>query len=202
MATLLGVPPRRLAAWEKGEAEPDHAVVGRVLAITRNVPGELLRSLTDCVVASSLPRALSRTERLNLQAVSGPAVEKRPSIVEWIGKDLAPLATGVLRDMLEDRELQRAIARREVVSVVTTAPGVLRTGDEEVTKLFRTTINYFFHDGVLYSDAIAVHAAAGERIGFTPIAGDEITLDLFGDRAMHDAALAAAVPRPARFARG
>ena len=45
-------------------------------------------------------RALSRTQNLRLQAVSPPAIAKRPSVVEWIGRDLAGIACGVLAEML------------------------------------------------------------------------------------------------------
>lgn len=191
MARLLGVSTRRLAAWEQGIEEPAPAAVARIRDVMRDLPDSLLESLSLSIVGCGLPRALSRSPRLTLQAVSGPAITKRPSIVEWIGKDLEPIATGVLREILDDRELQQSIARREVLTVVATTRSVLRTGEEETVGTYRTTINYFFHDGVVFSDAVAVPAPAEERIGYTPIHPDEIGSDLFGDRDALEQALEA-----------
>lgn len=182
MAQLVGIAPRRLAHWEKGVDEPDAAVLRRLVELTHKMPSELVASLSASIASCSLPRALSRSASLNLQAYSVPAMRKRPNISEWVGRDLAPVACGVLRSMLDDGPLQRAIMQRDVASVIATTESVLRTGEANVVGLFRTTINYFFHDGTLYSDAIAVPALPGERIGYTPLITDEVGADLFGDR--------------------
>lgn len=181
MARLIGISPAQLAAIEQGIEAATPAMRKRVVDISHRLPASLLKRVSNAVVGCDLPRALSRTSRLNLRALSGPAIEKRPSIVNWIGENLAPIACGVLQQMLEDRALQRAIQRREVLAVVTTTRGVLRTAESEFTSAFRTTINYFFHDDVLYSDAIALPVSADERLGFTPLHADEIGSDLFGD---------------------
>lgn len=202
MADLLGIQPRRLAAWERGEGEPGPDTAGRLIDLLHRLPSELMGSLSGAIVASGLPRALSRTSQLNLQALSGPAIDKRPNIVEWIGQDLAPIACGVLETMLGDVALQRDILKREISSVVTTTRSVLRTDNSLTVGLFRTTINYFFHDGVLFSDAIAVPAHDDERIGFTPIPVEEMGFDLFGDHYLLEAAMAATLVGPARRRRG
>jgi hypothetical protein len=72
-------------------------------------------------------RALSRTSNLRLQALARPAIDKRPSVTEWIGRDLALIACGILEEMLDDRALQRSIADREIACILTRTRGVLRT---------------------------------------------------------------------------
>ena len=191
MAALVRVTGRRLAAWENGESEPGSVYQSRVMDVVRDLPSELLAGLSQSVVRCELPRALCKSGRLNLQAVSGPAIDKRPSIVDWIGRDLVPVACGVLASMLDDRELQRAIVKREVAGVVATTQSVLRTNDAGTVGTYRTTINYFFHDNVLYSDAVALPVSPDERSGYTPIMMDEIGADLFGDHDALEAALAA-----------
>lgn len=197
MAALVDVPQRRLAAWERGEEKPEAAVMLRLVDLAHDLPAGLLASLTASVVHCELPRALCRTGRLNLRALSGPAIDKRPSIVQWVGNDLLPLACGVLQSMLDDNPLQRAIRKREVAGVVTTSRGVLRTAESETVGTWRTTISYFFHDGIIYSDAVALPVSAEERIGYTPIMVDELGTDLFGDSDQLEAALLA-TRRPAR----
>ena len=191
LAGLVGVQPKRLAAWERGIDEPDTKQILKLVDLSHRLPGELLASLATSVSQCALPRALCRTGRLNLRAISGPAIDKRPSIAKLIGCDLVPIACGVLKAMLDDRVLQRAIVKREVAGVVATTTSVLRTTEAEEIGTWRTTINYFFHDGVIYSDAIAVPASPDERSGYTPILVDELGSDLFGDRDALEAALAA-----------
>ncbi len=202
MADLCGIQPKRLAALERGEIEPCPGMARRLIDLSHRLPGELMSCLSASINRSRAPRALSRSSRLRLEAVSAPAIEKRPSIVDWIGKDLAPVACGVLRSMLDDGDLQRAIKKREVASIVTTTRGVLRLGDCETIGTYRTTIHYFFHDGEQFSDAIAVAAPDGERLGFTPLAVDELGADLFGDHPAVEAAMMAGRPRPVRAKRG
>ncbi len=191
MADLCGIQPKRLAAVERGEVKAGPDLVARLIDLTHRLPSELLSSLSESIVRSGLPRALSRSSRLRLEALSGPAIAKRPRIVDWIGKDLAPIACGELQAILEDSVLQRAIKKREIASIVTTTRSVLRTEDSETVGIFRTTVNYLFHDGVLFSDAIAVPAPEGERMGYTPLLVDEFGVDLFGDHPALEVGLSA-----------
>ena len=202
MADLCSLQPKRLAAVEREETEPSPELVGRLIDLSHRLPSELVSSLTTSVGRSGLPRALSRSNKLRLEALSGPAIQERPQIVDWIGRDLAPVACGVLRSILEDSALQRAIRKREVASIVTTTRSVLRIEDADEIGTFRTTINYFFHDGVLFSDAIPVPASESERMGFTPLMVDELGDDLFGDHPAFEAGMAAGVPKSVRGRRG
>lgn len=126
-----------------------------------------------------LPRGTSRNtnprpQRL-LQAVSRPAIAKRPSVTNWIGKDLAPIACGVLRDMLDDHALQRGIANREVACVIATTRSVLQTPEHPRIDTFRTVITYFSHDGTLFSDAISQRVPRTSRLGYQVVAMDDVT---------------------------
>ena len=126
------------------------------------------------MVHCPVPRALSRGERITLEVVSAPALRKRPSVADWIGKDLAPLACGVLQEVLDDSELQRAIAAGEIANLITTTRSVLRTAEHDCIGFWHTTITYFFHEGVIYSDAIGVPAETGAIEGYKPISMDDI----------------------------
>ncbi len=198
LADVLGVASWRVAGWERREGVPDATQSQRILELLANLPSELLVGLRERVGLCELPRALSMTRRLNLQAVSPSAIAKRPTVVNWIGRDLAPIATSVLREMLDDRDLQKAIARHEVFGVVATTRSVLNTAEAVEMAAYRTTINYYFHEGVLFSDAIAVTASNDERIGYTPIAIEEIGSDLFGDRIALEEALSLSRVRQAK----
>lgn len=201
MADLLGVAPGRIALWERGLANPGEDISARLIDLMQRLPGELLSALGRSVEGSLLPRALSRSSRLNLQVLSGPAIAKRPDIVDWIDKDLAPIACGVLQSVLLDGALQRAIKNGEISRVVTTTRSVLRTGGAQVIGTFRTTVNYVFHDGVMFSDAMAVPAHDDERLGYTAIPHEELGADLFGDLHLLEAGLVSRSP-PRRAAGG
>lgn len=181
LAAVLGVPTKRLVEWELDRRQADPRVLGKIIDLTAKVEVDLVNGLTRSVIRSGLPRALCRSEKLTLHALSGPAIGKRPSIVTLIGKDLAPLASDVLEEMMADADLQRAIRRREVVGVVSTTRSVLRTAESETVSTFRTSISYFFCDGERYSDAVAVPVSEDERLGYTPIVPEEMGADLFGD---------------------
>ena len=190
MAAVISVPGSRYSSWEKGEGQPGKAEHDRMLELLSDLPSELMAGLRERVVKCDLARALSKTRELNLQCLSGPAVEKRPSITEWLGHDMAPIATDVLRVMLDDGHLQRSISAREIAGVVATTKSVLKTSESDRIGIYRTTITYFFHDGVLYSDAIGLPVEAEERLGYTPILYDEFGSDLFGDQLRLQEALA------------
>jgi hypothetical protein len=136
-------------------------------------PGTLLASLAQSVRHCPFPRALSRTQRLRLQALSEPAIRKRPSVVNWVGRDLAPVATGVLEAMLDDHTLQRSIANKEIACILTTTRSVLRTREHRQIGTYRTVITYFFQEGTLYSDAISTPARSDAPLGYRAIPMDE-----------------------------
>lgn len=182
MATVMGVSQRTVSRWERGEDKPSIAQQKRLRDIGWEPPGSLLDRLPMSILHCPAPRALSRIPRLQLQMLSLPAIEKRPSIVDWIGKDLAPIATGILQEILDDRDLQKAIARMEIAGLITTTGSVLRTGDTPVHGKFRTTITYFFHERTLYSDAISYPVGDDEPCGYTPIPMDATSIGLQRDR--------------------
>jgi transcriptional regulator with XRE-family HTH domain len=173
MAALIGVPPRAIGRWERNEDEPaPHRQ--RQLRDLAAKPDGLSWRLRSAISACSLPRALTATPNLRLRALSRPAIDKRPTIVEWIGRDLAPIAEGVLADMLGDSALQGSIAKGEIFCIVSATKGVLRTEEQPRIGAYRTTISYFFHDGTLYSDAISVPAPEGIPLGYRVMAMDEV----------------------------
>jgi transcriptional regulator with XRE-family HTH domain len=174
LAATVGVSQRTISRWERGEDRPslDQQKLLRDLAWVP--PGTLLQGLASSVLHCPAPRALSRTQNLCLQALSPAAIEKRPSVTEWIGRDLVGIACGVLAEMLEDKPLQRAIANREIACILATTRSVLQTAEHPKIGAYRTTISYFFHEGTLYSDAISVPASAGDPLGYRAVAMDEV----------------------------
>jgi transcriptional regulator with XRE-family HTH domain len=174
MALLVGVSQRTISRWERGEDSPNLDWQRRLRDLGWQPPGNLLDSLAAAIPHCPFPRALSRTPNLRLQALSVPAIEKRPSVTEWIGRDLALIATGILEEMLDDKRLQRGIANREFASVVATTRSVLRTAEHEKIGNYRTVITYFFHEGTLYSDAVSVPADMSATLGYRAIPMDEI----------------------------
>jgi transcriptional regulator with XRE-family HTH domain len=174
LARVIGVSQRTISRWERGEDRPSIDQQKRLRDLGWQPSGPLLKSLAISVRHCPAPRALCRTQNLRLQALSRPAIEKRPSVTEWIGRDLAPIACGVLQEMLDDAPLQRAIAGREIAGIVTTTRSVLRTAEHDNIGAFRTTITYFFHEGTLYSDAVSVPAAPDVSNGYWPIAMDDV----------------------------
>ncbi|MCH9765617.1 MAG: helix-turn-helix domain-containing protein [Alphaproteobacteria bacterium] len=176
MAKLMNVSQRTISRWERGEDRPGIAYKKRLRDLALEPPEILLRTLTAAVARCPAPRALSRSQNLQLVAVSKPALEKRPSIAQWYGCNLAQIATGVLQEMLDDRELQNSISKREVAGVMTTSRSVLKTPESPHIGAYRTTISYFYHDGTLYSDAVAVPAPSGEVCGYKPYYSDEAGL--------------------------
>ncbi len=173
LAAVVGVPPRVIARWERNLDQPE-SFRQRQLRELASQPGPLSRSLRAAVAACPLPRALSRMPNLRLQALSRPAIEKRPSIVEWLGRDLAPIADGVLAEIRENEPLQRSIAKGEVFCILTSARSVLQTAERPSIQAYQTTISYFFDDGILYSDAISVPAPPEIACGYRIIAMDEM----------------------------
>ncbi len=176
VAAVFGVSQRTISRWERGEDKPSLDQQKRLRDLGWEPTGILLRSLAASVRHCPAPRALSRTQSLRLQALSEPAIQKRPSVTEWIGRDLVGIACGVLQEMLDDKPLQKAIANREIASIVTTTRSVLQTVEHPLIGAYQTTITYFFHEGTLYSDAISVPAPADAVCGYRPIPMDEIAV--------------------------
>ncbi len=174
LAAVLGVAQRTISRWERGQDRPSLEQQKHLRDLGWEPPGLLLRSLAHSVEHCPAPRALSRTQKLTLQAVSRPAIDKRPSVSEWIGRDLAPIACGVLEEILDNRPLQKSIASREIACLVTTTRSVLQTAEHPLIGAYCTTITYFFHEGTLYSDAIAVPVAADAVLGYTAVSMDDI----------------------------
>lgn len=177
LAEMLGVSQRTISRWERGEDKPGLDRQRHLRDLEWEPPALLLRSLAASIAHSPFPRALSRTPRLRLQALSAPAIRKRPSVTEWIGRDLAPIACGILEDMLDDRVLQRSIANREIACVVATTRSVLETAEHPRIGTYRTVITYFFHEGTLYSDAVSVATPRNAALGYRPIAMDDVLSD-------------------------
>lgn len=173
-AALLKVSQRTVSRWERGEDRPGLPQQRYLRDLTRIPDTALSARLFQSVANCPMPRALSRTPNIILQAVSRPAIAKRPSVMEWVGCDLSKIATGVLAEMLDDRILQAAIAGGEIACVRATTQSVLRTAEHPDIGKFETTITYFFHDGALYSDAISAPAGADAVCGYLAIPVDDV----------------------------
>ncbi len=171
-AAMLGITQRTLTRWEGGQGKPAPQVQRYLLDLTRAPIGNLPSGIFGSIMHCPLPRALSRTQRLTLLALSPSALAKRPSMANHIGRDLAPLACGVLAEMLDDRTLQRSIAKGEIACVLSTTKSVLRSAEHSRIGAFQTTITYFFEDGTLYSDALSVPAPANAACGYRYIPMD------------------------------
>ena len=177
MADVMGVAQRTISRWERGEDSPSAVQQKRLRDLGWAPASSLLRSLSASISLCPAPRALTRTPGLTLQRLSAPALAKRPSMADWIGRDLAPIATGVLEEILDDGVLQRAIANGEIQSLVTTTRSVLQTAEHDSIGLFRTTITYFFHEGTIYNDAIGFPAPPDAQCGYSPVAMDDALFD-------------------------
>lgn len=172
-ADVLGVSQRTVSRWERGQDRPSVRRQRQLRDLAWELSGMLLGSLAASIKHCPFPRALSRTHNLTLQTLSRPAIEKRPSVTEWVGRDLARIAYGVLEEMLDDRSLQRSIARREVSCILATTRSVLQTVEHPRIGAYRTVITYFFHEGTLFSDAISTPAPHDAICGFTAIPMDD-----------------------------
>lgn len=176
LAAVVGVSQRTISRWERGDDRPSLAWQRHLRDLGWQPPGTLVGSLAAAIPHCPFPRALSRTSNLRLQALSAPAIEKRPSVTEWIGRDLALIACGILEEMLDDKALQAGIANREIASVVATTRSVLQTAEHTRIGTYRTVITYFFHEGTLYSDAVSSLAPADTPLGYRPVPMDELAM--------------------------
>jgi transcriptional regulator with XRE-family HTH domain len=173
VALLFGVSQRTISRWERGDDQPSLQQQKKLRELGLHPSAPLLARLTRAVECTPVPRALSCTPRLRLLALSKPAIAKRPTITTWIGRELAPIASGVLQEMLDDSILQRAIRRGEVACVETTTRSVLRTVESPGVGTYRTTVSYFFHDGMLFSDAVSAQAPSDAQLGYRAIMIDD-----------------------------
>ena len=174
LAQLLGVSQRTISRWERGDDNPGIAQQKKLRDLGWKTPSSLMENLACSIAHCPAPRALSRTRNLNLQALSKPALEKRPSIQAWLGRDLVDIADGVLLEMLDDSSLQKSIENQEIACVITTSRSVLKTRESDQVGMFRTTVSYFFHEGTLYSDAVSVPVSCDEICGYQPVSMDEV----------------------------
>ncbi len=172
MAELLGVSQRTISRWERGEDRPNLVRQKALRDLAWKPPITMMDRIIASVRYCHAARALSRMPRLNLVALSQPAIEKRPSMKAWVGADLIELASGVLAEMLADGNLQKSIAKGEIACVQAATRSVLRSAEHERIGAYFTTITYFHHDGETYSDAISVPAPTGIRLGYKAIPMD------------------------------
>lgn len=173
LGDMLGVSQRTVSRWERGQDRPNLALQKQLRDLAWHSEPAPASWLMSSVRSCPAPRAVSRMPRLVLLALSQPAIDKRPSMVDWIGRDLTRIASGVLAEMLDNRALQRSIAAGEIACVESTTRSVLRSPESERIGTYRTTITYFFHDGVLYSDALSVRAPDDTPLGYRPVPMDE-----------------------------
>ena len=173
LAAMLKIAQRTVSRWERGEDRPSLSQQKILRDLTREPDATLSARLFQSVANCPMPRALSRLPGITLLALSRPAILKRPSVRSWVGQDLAPIATGVLAEMLDDGILQRSIAAGEIACVHAITRSVLRTAEHPHIGTFETTITYFFHDGTLYGDAISAPIAPETPFGYRAIPLDE-----------------------------
>lgn len=179
LAGHLNVSQRTVSRWERGDDNPSIPQQKRLRDLGWEPPGSLLRSLKAAVSMCPVPRALSKTSRLILLAISKPALAKRPILAGRIGDELIGEASGVLSEILADRQLQRSIAHREVAGVVATTQSVFNMDGPPVTSAFQTTVTYFWHEGTLYSDAISIPVPMDVATGYSPVMMDDFQPDDF-----------------------
>ena len=148
----FGVSQKTVSRWESGENRPSLTQQRQFREMVRKPAGMVSNALSAAVKNCPAPRALCLHHNLNLQALSRPALAKRPSMADWIGRDLVPIACGVLADMLEDRALQISILKREIACISVISQSVLVTPGHSKIGTFRTAISFFSIDGTLFRD--------------------------------------------------
>lgn len=173
LAGTLGVSQRTVSRWERGQDKPGLLQQKKLRDMARDPEATLSARLLASVKLCPAPRALVRLPNMRLEALSRPAIDKRPSIMDWIGRDLIKIASGIQAEILEDRILQKSIARGEIACVLATTRSVLRTPEASQIGTYQTTITYFFHEGTLYSDAISAPAEADAACGYRAVPMDE-----------------------------
>jgi DNA-binding XRE family transcriptional regulator len=174
IAQMLNVSQKTVSRWERGEDRPRVSLQKHLRDLIREPDPTFMAYVKQSVLHCPMPRALSAGAAITLRAVSPAAIAKRPTVVDWIGRDLAPIATGVLQEMMDDRPLQRGVERGEIACIVSTTRSVLKTAEHSNIGFFSTTMTYFFHDGTLYCDAISAPVASDVALGYQVFPMDEI----------------------------
>jgi len=174
LASLIGVSQRTISRWERGQDKPSMAHQCHLRDLGWQPSIMLLENLKLSVIHCPAPRALSKTPNLLLLAVSKQAIKKRPSIVDWIGRDLKPIACGVLVEIMEDKTLIQGIRKGEISCVRSITKSVLKTKEHKKIGKFETLTSYFMYEGAIYSDAISQPAAIDAKCGYQAIAMDEM----------------------------
>ena len=173
MGEQMGVSQRTISRWERGDDTPSISRQKRLRDLGWEPSMILLENLRPSILHCPAPRALTMGQNLNLQVLSKPAIEKRPSMQQWIGRDLREIASGILVEILDDHVLQRAINKKEIACVVTTSKSVLRTVESAAIGTFETTISYFYHEGIRYQDAVSMPVSNKRSHGYIAIPMDE-----------------------------
>jgi DNA-binding XRE family transcriptional regulator len=178
LGLLIGVSQKTISRWEKRENSPSIAQQRLLREMIRDPSSIGSAALSTAVRYAPVPRILCFHRNLNVQALSQPAIALRPSIANWIGLDLAPVARGILRDMIENRELQQSVLKGEVACISALTQSSLEL-TEHPTGSFLTTIAFLRMDGKLLCDAITVRAPEtrnpeGLRAGYRVIRLDEL----------------------------
>lgn len=179
LADMLNVSQRTISRWERRQDRPNRFTQRRLRDLGLEPPATIISDLRTAVAHCPAPRALSTKDTLRLLCLSQPAIEKRPSIVNYVGEDLIAIASGVLQEMLDDHDLQRDIRNRDVACVTATTMSVLRTPESATIRTYRTTISYFSHDGTMYSDAVSVPAPDDAPCGYCPVPVRETGASVF-----------------------
>jgi DNA-binding XRE family transcriptional regulator len=174
LAHRLGVSQKTVSRWESGENRPNPSQQRQFTDLLREPYSAISNALSAAVRTCPAQRALCLHENIKLLAVSKPSIVKRPSIVSWIGCDLASIACGILAEMLEDRALQRSILKGEIANIYTFSRSNLRTPEHPIVGIYRTTISFFLVDGTLFRDAISVPVPENSPLGYWPLPMDEI----------------------------
>ena len=174
LASLIGVSQRTISRWERGQDRPSMVHQRHLRDLGWQPSLMLLENLELSVIHCPAARALSKTPNYRLIAVSKPAIKKRPSIVDWIGRDLKPIVCGVLEEILDDKALIKGIRKGEISCVRSISKSVLKTKEHSKIGKFETLTSYFMYDGAIYSDAISVPAPSDALCGYQAIAMDEM----------------------------
>ncbi len=171
---LLGVSQKTVSRWESGENKPSSTQLKQFRDLFRQPSSVVSDMLELAVKACPAPRALCFHHNLTLQALSEPAIAKRPSMANWLGCSLLPIASGVLMEMLDDRELQRSIARGEIACVTSVTRSVFHTQEQPAMGTYSTATAFFRIGGILFRDAISVPVPGDAKCGYWAVPMDDM----------------------------
>ncbi len=174
VADLLGVSQKTVSRWESAENVPSIAQQRQLRDLFREPSNIVSNMLSFAVKTCPAPRALCIHQNSILQALSQPAIAKRPSMVNWMGCSLVPIASGILIEMLDNHALQRSIEKGEIACITSVTRSVFRTPEHPAVGTYRTAITFFRIDGTLFRDAISLSAPQETKCGYWPVPMDEI----------------------------